>query len=276
MDKHFLLCQNCEFPNEVKTPYLTLCADCGKPLGNNFSHWKKDHPKASFEEYIAKECISIDEKRLIKPEAVKREKKSGFNVWMGVLMGIILMATILFALQTVWSSAVNGTSVTEDAIGGKWLKHELPAYGFSFMTPYKLKTQQLSIPVAVQNQIEQMQTDSYTQSDGIQIFSNVVVYKPHVGQVNLAGAAAGSINTIKSMPGISDLDYQQAPFSISGVSGFRQDGSLSLKGQSGGFINVILGKGLKLYQISIIFPVQNQGVRQIADKMINSIEIKDK
>lgn len=274
MNKYFLLCKQCEYPNEVKTQYLTFCAGCGKKLDNSYSIWSMDHPKSSFDDYLHSECKGIDEKLLQKPDQVKVKSKSPVRFWLGTLVGIAFIAAIGLSVHINWSSLIGMESVTQELLDGEWERFEAPEYGYSFDTPFKLEPMKLNVPPEVKGIIKDMRTDNYSRIRGVQIISNVLEYNAAVGQVNLSGSAEGSINSIKNMPGVSNLDYQQKELLVAGVPAFRQDGTLLLNGDKGRFVNVCAGQGLKLYQLSLIFPAKDKLAIQLANRMIQSIKIK--
>ncbi len=77
---YYLKCQNCEFLNEVKTEYLTLCSNCGSRLHNSYRSWALEFKNQgkTFEDYKKEVCISqqqLDEQQLLERKRKKAEKR---------------------------------------------------------------------------------------------------------------------------------------------------------------------------------------------------------
>ena len=96
---HYLACDHCLHPNEVKSEYLTFCEKCGKKIQNNFTEWQKENPGRSFEEFkntVCRTAILHWEPEEIQP----RQKKNKLLQYSIILFGAAAAVT----LAMVWGS----------------------------------------------------------------------------------------------------------------------------------------------------------------------------
>ncbi len=274
MNKYFILCPHCEFPNEVKTQYLTFCSDCGKKLDKTFTNWHKDHPKSSFEEYLSSECYAVDEK-LIKPRSTpdKEEFKPGNKVWLGTLIGIVFIIALGVSVTIDWSSLLASDIATKEVLDVDWERKTYGSLGLSIEAPFVLKTMPVKIPAEARKFIGSMESFTVKQSQ-IEVMLSHVQYVPSVGQANLSGATTGILNNMRNARGVSDFKYDQRIQSFTNYEGYELNGTYFLAGKRHQFVCAVVAKELKLYQVIINFPADNQTMKAVADRIIKSIEIK--
>ena len=134
---------------------------------------------------------------------------------------------------------------------------------------------ELPIPDNVKQLIEEMHTYSYESAKGFKVLINSIKYKQIAQQVNLEGAAIGSVNEMKMQKGVSDFKYDQTDFPKGDIPGFFQKGTYKQDGLEIEFMNVGFAKGLTLWQVFTAYLADDDVGQIAAQKVIDSIEINE-
>lgn len=104
---------------------------------------------------------------------------------------------------------------------------------------------------------------------------NLVKYADAVGEVNLEGAALGSINEMKMGQGVTDFDYQEEETTLNNIPGIIQRGTMMNKGIKIHFINIAYGMGLNLWQVMVAYQEGDEIGRIASERVVKSIKIND-
>lgn len=269
---HFLKCSNCGHFNEVKSEYLVFCSSCTKKLENNFSDWQKKNPGGSFDSYKRLICVSEEEINTI-PVKVRTRPKS-LKYW----IAFTIVFAVFYAVGQFGGEAIVRIIKTyraaREMATQEWTRQSYSQFGLSVETPFKMEKTELPVPDNLKQAIDIMDTYSYSMSQGFGVMINNVRYKPEIGSVNLEGAANGSIAEMKMQPGVSGFTYTEDPFSKNDMPGFIQKGSYNKDGDLVEFINTGFANGLVLYQVMVAYNPDNNDMKAMALRIIESIVIE--
>jgi hypothetical protein len=268
---HFLKCNNCGHLNEVKSEYLNFCSDCNKKLENNFSDWQKRNPEKNFEDFKQLICVSHTEMQ----SKSERKKSKGLKYW----IGFSVTFAIFYAIGQFGGEAIGRFFKSEktsvEVLDQKWIKETYGSFGLTVETPVKMTKGNLPVPDNVKQFVEKMDVYNYMSAKGFKVMINSIKYYPSVGQVNLQGAADGSVNEMKMQKGVTDFDYTEEFILKNDIPGFIQNGTFKQNGIGVEFINAGFSKGLILWQVMVIYQADDEVGRIASKRVIESIEIND-
>lgn len=271
---HYLKCTQCEFLNEVNSEYQVFCSKCGKKMENNYTTWKQYNSDASFEEYKQKVCITEADLKTLKNIATKKRQPRGAKFWVGFIISMIAISLASkhgadLAKKHFIHGKIPSKVLTED-----WEQNTYPQYGLTVHTPYILTKIKFNLPEHVKALIESNETYQYATANGaFYIMVNLTSYIPDVGEGSLEGAADGSINEIKFMDGISDLEYEQEFIEKNGVPGFVQHVFCNMNNEPVEYINCGFMNELMLIQVMIGYHKVDDVGREAARRIFDSVEI---
>jgi hypothetical protein len=103
---------------------------------------------------------------------------------------------------------------------------------------------------------------------------NSVRYKPEVGTVNLQGVANGSIAEMKMQPGVKEFDYTEDYIYNGKIPGFAQKGTFIKEKVKVEFVNTGFLNGHVLYQIMVVYRIDDKVAQKVADRVTKSIKIE--
>jgi hypothetical protein len=269
---YYLKCNNCGHLNEVKTEYLSFCANCNKKLENNFSDWHRKFPEKSFEDYKRLICISEDK---IHEVVYKPKPKSVKGLKYGIVFAVFV--AIFYAIGQFGGEAlvkfIKSEKTSKEVLSQKWVKETYGIYGLTVETPVLLNKSDLAVPDRIQQMIDRIDTYDYTTAKGFKIIINSAKYKPVIAEASLQGAANGTVNEMKMQKGVTDFNYAEEYITKDEIPGFIQKGTYKFNGIGIEFINAGFAFGLNLWQVSVIYQSDDEIGRIAAKRVIDSIEI---
>lgn len=281
----YLKCSKCGHFNEVRTEFLVLCAGCNKKLEKNFTDWHLNNPDKSFNDFKNTVCV---------PRADVQNNKSKANNSKGIKYWVSF--TIAFALSYVIGSyggkaiinflnseitnetlikLLDRETTDKEVLEKNWIKETYGNFGLTVETPVKMTKSDLPLPENIKQLIEEMDVYSYDSNKGFKVMINSIKYNPSVGKLNLEGAILGAINELKAHSEYSDITYNQEEMKKGETPGLIQKGKFKQSGIDVEFINTAFAKDLVLYQVMVAFQIDDETGRIAANKVIESIEIKD-
>lgn len=273
---HYLKCQSCGSLNEVTTEYQVFCNSCNKKLANNFRDWQSHYPdEVTFEDFKRLVCVTGSEIPN-EPVKVKKTEKRGAKYWIAFTISFAIFSVIgKIAGEKIYEFFQSAPAkVNENILNQEWVRNTYGDYGLSLLTPQKLEKGKLEFPDNVKELIENYSTFNY-EDNSFQIMINSLEYKPVVGETNLQMGADGAMNSVKSQKGVTDFRYEERNVFVSNIQGLEQKGNCKIKNFGAEFINNIFVKGLKVWQVLVIYRVDDDIARKAARKVIGSIEIKN-
>jgi len=273
---YYLKCQYCGLLNEVKNEYQVLCTGCNKKLANNFREWQSHYPEeVTFEDF--KRLVCITESEIPKdPVKSKKTEKKGAKYWIVFIISFAVFSVIgRLAGEKIYELFQSPPAKVNEAIlSQEWVRDTYGDYGLSLLTPQKLKKGELDLPENLRKLIENSSTFTYD-DNSFQIMVNSVEYKSIIGEGNLQMGADGAMNSMKSQKGVTDFRYEERNIFVSNIHGLEQKGNCKIKNYGAEFINDIFVKGLKAWQILVIYRVDDDIARVAPRKVIESIDIKN-
>ena len=277
--KYFLTCEHCGHKNEVTSEYLTFCESCAKKLALNYRDWQKKHLNATLTEYMEKVCVN----EVVVARETREEKalvKDGWSHWIGisqtlaVIIGLGLFILPIYLNITDLKYTLEASTYSTHSLDYAWKESTLGSFGLHINSPLPLEQTELPLPENAMSAIDMMESFvGGSESGPLGIMANSVKYKPGI-ELSLEGAAIGTVNAIKSIPGISDFNYRQEAIEISGVDGYEQFGSYNQNNRSLRFINVIALKDLVFWQILFTYDPSLNGMQDLVIKSVQSIDIQ--
>ena len=274
---YYLKCKHCNHLNEVKSEYLVVCGLCNRKLEDNYKDWKVKHPEKSFEDFQREVCLTEEQVKkgnMMKPTGKKGNKKGLIAGCIGGILVILMVALVINGMKNSYDELYgdNDTPVLEQ----QWYTGTY-AGGVSLATPKAMKSAGSMInklPEEVRPLIKEMQTFSY-KGNGLEFMYLYTEYTPEVGQVDLAGAANGGLNQLKSQPGVFDLKNDIAYVEEGDLSGVVMQGTYVQRGTEYEFKITLYTTGLKLYQFISSNKKGDDTARGVVRRIYDSLKISE-
>lgn len=273
---YFLKCNNCGHLDEVKTEYQVFCTNCNNKIENNYADWHKRNPEKTIDEYKQLICISSDEINSNNTKPKSKSKSKSLKYWIGFTIAFIFFTVIGKIASESVGRFFKSEKTSEKVLEQEWIKETYGDYRLTVETPVKLTKGDLPVPDNIKQMIEKMDIYEYMSAKGFKLMINCVKYKPIVGAISLSGAANGSINEAKMQPGVTDFNYTAGSMNKGNIPGFIQKGTYKQSGIGVEFINTGFAEGLNLWQVMVIYQVDDLIGRKASDRVIQSIDIKTK
>jgi hypothetical protein len=210
------------------------------------------------------------------------KKKAGMPKWL--IIWVVAAAVAVpcigyFAYSRVSPksvfSLVNSDRSALIAPDSKWVKATYGVYGLSVETPKKIEPGSLNLPDDIKKYIDRMDIFQSDTNNGFNIQIVSAKYAAIVGEGNLQGAANGAATKMKSMYGVTDFNSTDENVMKDSIPGIIQRGSYRYGAASDfEFIDAMYLKGLLYWQVVIVYQKKDDIGRQIAERVVKSVEIK--
>ena len=215
---------------------------------------------------------------------LKKKRKNRILTAIGFVVGIFLTLVVFFTV-TQGFDFVKDTILgrpTKELLEGEWVKSDYGNPNISIETPNVLKRTDLTktLPKEGLALIKDMQSFAYGSfSDNFYVMVSTARFKQET-QIDLSKALEGSLKMIELQGGQNMIVKQDEFNTKEGITGIKGYGTFS-------FINTITKSSTKLYYEILLFS-QNGGLQQImilheegdkyanqiAERMLNSVELK--
>lgn len=227
---------------------------------------------------------TIDVSKIVTEKPSKKKWSTKRIVIISILIIALLgMATLGYLGYKGYKFAkenVIGDS-TEALLNGEWFTD---SYGFpsvTIETPKILKSQNVTVPNNVKNFVSEMAVFVYeSKLNAFQIVVSTSTYTNNVTEFNLEGSANGVIQNMKAK-GIEFLSIEKEPFFANDTEGikllatYEDKNPITQKMQENSVIIVAFGSKKGVQTILINHLKDDENAQQIAERIINSIEIAD-
>lgn len=268
---YYLKCNHCGHANALKSEYVTFCASCSKKMANSYADWKQRNPEGNFASYC--EAVGVTESEPGKPVKKKLFYWDTRKVVIAVVAVLVSTAGGL-AIEKWVSGSFGAKKVPKAWLTSEWQAFSTPRGIGVIATPTALHP--FELPPSTQ--MEHLQFIEPYRSDStilLQVAMTEFECKPGV-EPSLEGAAAGAINEMRQMKGVSDFDYEEVNLEISGEKAVRQSGKYRQMLISHVlFRNLLILKGQRLVQVLVIYQAKDKTADEVAERIINSVKLKN-
>ena len=268
---YYLKCNHCGHLNEVNSEYMVFCTNCKKKIENNYSNWKKKNQDKTLDEF--KKLICISDEDIQTATSKSKNPKKTLVYWITFISVSVIFTFVGRNAVDSLRQIISTEKTPQELLEAEWFK-ETFELGITIEVPLKLTKSELPIPEEVKEVIDQMYSYGYESKNSLTILVNSIKYNPIIGGSDLQGAANGSINEMKMQKGVTDFNYSEDSFEKSNIPGFLHRGNFKLEGIAAEFVNVGFAKDLNLWQVVIIFPEGDEVGRIIANRIVESVELK--
>jgi hypothetical protein len=269
---YFLKCNNCGHPNEVISETLLFCNKCNKKLANNYRDWKKGKTEKTFEEFKLLMCIS--EKDINNKVSKKVNPKIKRN-WINLMVIFAVLFAVAFYFKGKLLDYIKFGSHKTIAPEQVWITEQYGYDGLSVETPFKLKPEQVQIPLEEKAEIDSCANYSYWTSANFYIFISSIRFIPQIeAMINLRDFAKGSVIKLKTQPAVSDFVYNEGKIFYKNIPGYRQTGTFIRDKVNLEFISEGYLDGVKLYQIIIVYEADDKTAKPLVQRILSSIKIE--
>lgn len=273
----YLKCKSCGHHNELKSEFLTFCAECGKKLPVNYAEWKQKYPEGTFEEFQKDKGVKSREPRA-NPISLLQQRYLG---WVG-RRGAIITLVLVIGLATVAGGYIGKRvvfnmmypKINKSWLYSSWETAKIGRQIIEISTPMHLGVNDKPLAPEIAQFVEYAKSYRNRTDEGMQVEVNMFSYRPNVSNdLEVAGAAAA--NQMKKDDEISELKYNTDTVQQSGKTGLLQEGSFTYKsGIRLAFSNLLLVEGQHRWEVAIRYREDDTTALAAAHRIIKSIHVK--
>lgn len=274
---NYLHCHTCGCQN-LATEFLTFCNNCHKKLKDNYSDWKLQHPGQPYENFL----IAINTppptpnnapvgwiQRYLTPNDRRRYILTGcviilLSVITGTIFGKRLVITWFYpAVNKAW-------------LYTSWETVTIGRQALQISTPVHLRINDIALPTEQASGITYHKRYTNDQKEGMKIEVRFFSYLINTSN-SLKSAAIQSIKGMETTTDITDIQYKDEPALQSDKAEcLLQQGTYQYKNAIRlSFANLIMVRGQHRWVISLHYRADDQNGRQIADRILQTVSIKD-
>ena len=201
-------------------------------------------------------------------------KKPRMPKWMVLL--IIAGVSVGYIACNNSKGKSDASATAEVAKSTNWAKASYGVFGLSVETPKKVLPGSLNLPDDVKKYIDRMDIFQSDSANGLNIQIVSAKYAAIVGEGNLQGAANGAAAKMKSIDGVTDFTSTDEHVATKdSIPGIIQRGSYKYNGTTDfEFVDAMYLKGLLYWQVVIVYMGKDDASKEIAKRVVGSIEIK--
>lgn len=277
MKMYKLKCNHCEHLNEINSEYLTFCGHCNRKLDNSFQEWKKTNLNKSFDDY--KFAVCIDEEIQLEKirDFEKRNKK--WNTKLVIILAILAVligstfTLFHFKMDDFVNKLVSLSGSADGILNKEWEKKAYYDLHFYIETPFKPDTISLPYPEQVKSII--LSTSAYIIDEDEGSFSMLLNYVEYNSKIPLSfdDAIQGSINSIESQPGVTDLSSSIEPYTLKGNKASMVIGTLKKYGIRFKYKMLIFARENQLSQIIVEFHEDDEEAEKASNRIFKSLKL---
>jgi hypothetical protein len=273
----YLKCKSCGHNNELKSEFLTFCAECGKKLPANYAEWKQKRPEGSFEEFQQETGIKLRKPRTNSLGALPQK----YLTWAG-RRGAIITVILVIGLAAVAGGYIGKRvvfgliypKINKAWLYSSWETAKIGRQAIEISTPMHLGVNDKPLAPEVAQFVEYAKSYRNRVEEGMQVEVNMYSYRPNVSN-DLEIAAAATATEMKKSEEISDLKYTTDTVTQSGMSALLQEGSFLYKsGIRLSFCNLLMVSGQHRWEVAIRYREDDTTALATAHRIIKSIHVK--
>lgn len=248
---------------------LSFCHNCGEYYcpdclseGMNYYYCKKVACQIEFEK----------EKPPDKETIKKLEEKMSKTSKAVYLIIIIIIVSLAGTVGKEAAKKLFSPSKKVNVDNSDWKIKNIFYSGLTIETPFELKESILELPTEYRNMIKEMLSYQYSSNP----FSMNVAYVVYPDEIipDLDGAVQGAINNMRAAKGVESFSSSVSNIIMDGLPGRMINGKYSIQNNQAEFIGVVYTVNSKSWQILCTF-ISNNENRSVAQRIINSVQIKD-
>ncbi|MBW8684271.1 hypothetical protein [Chitinophaga rhizophila] len=273
----YLKCKSCGHYNELKSEFLTFCADCGKKLPVNYAEWKLKHPEGSFEQFQKDKGVKQKKARANHLGILQQR----YLAWAG-RRGVIITLILVIGLAAVAGGYI-GKRVVYNLIYPKinkawlyssWETVKIGRQAIEISTPMHLGVNDRPLAPEIAQFVEYAKSYRNRVEEGMHVEVNMYSYRANVSN-DLEVAGAASATEMKKNKEISDLKYTTDTLSQNGMAALLQEGSFLYKnGVRLSFANLLMVNGQHRWEVVIRYREDDTIGLETAHRIIKSIHVK--
>ena len=269
---HYLKCNHCGHLNEVKSEFMVFCIQCEKKIENHFKDWVKKHPDKSFSDWQQLICISESEMSATIP--VEKKKNKSAKYWLGFAASFAIFYAIgQFGGKSIFDYFLSDET-PQNIMEQEWVKSSYGELGLTLETPIRLTKGTLELPDHVKQYIVRFDSYNNLSNKGFKVFANSTLYVSELREVNLQGAADGSVQEMKAQKGVTDFTYEEDKTALGEIPGIIQRGRYKQDGQGINFMNVLYAKDVRLWHVTVGWFEKDELGPAAAERVIRSISVE--
>lgn len=191
-----------------------------------------------------------------------------------IALGVVAFA-VTFVVVSIWAGRSMRELVAEpqlsaDILTKNWIETPL-SESISFVSPLPLEKKDLPLDPALQKKVVS-QNSMQREQDGLTVLAAHIIYVPGT-QVNLQGAADGSLARVRSMAGNQNVTSNKFDTWIIGAKALE----FGAKIDRGGNVplqmhGIVFGENAELYQVIMVCRADQERGDAVWDKLRSSIK----
>ena len=195
------------------------------------------------------------------------------TVW-AAAASILLIGSLVFVVAYWLSNEPEAPSINQELLDKEWVTAAYGKPALLLSTPRKLRPTFLEGegPQNMTQYVRDARSYTFSQGTDLSILVNVVEYRPGIN-TNLQGAVEGAIYTLGQQPGVNNLTHTSEGIQIDGFKGQRIQGQYQMKEKEFAFANVLLADSSHLWQVTVIYPAEDESGAAITDRIVASVRI---
>ncbi|ASZ11326.1 hypothetical protein KTO58_18520 [Chitinophaga pendula] len=273
---NYLHCHACGCQNPA-TEFLTFCNNCHKKLQNNYADWKGKHPGQPYEQFLA----AIATASRTPPGTpgtgwIKRtthhRRRYMLTCCIIILLSIITGTIIGKRLVITWFYP----GVNKAWLYTSWERMTIGRQALQISTPAHLRINDKALPPDLASGITYHKRYTNDQDEGMKIEVKFFSYLINTSN-SLHSAAIQSVKSMETSPDISDIQYKELPAQPSDKTEcLLQQGTYRYKEAILlSFSNLVMVRGQHRWIVSLHYRADDQTGREIADRILRTVNIKD-
>jgi hypothetical protein len=273
----YLKCKSCGHYNELKSEFLTFCAECGKKLPVNYAEWKLKHPEGSFEQFQQEKGVRPKKERanhlgLLQQRYLAWAGRRGVIITIILVIGLAAVAGGYIGKRVVFSLIY--PKINKAWLYSSWETAKIGRQTIEISTPMHLGVNDKPLAPEIAQFVEYAKSYRNRVQEGMQVEVNMYSYRQNVSN-DLEVAGAASATEMKKNEEISDLKYTTDTLTQSGMSALLQEGSFTYKsGIRLSFSNLLMVSGQHRWEVAIRYREDDTTALATAHRIIKSIHVK--
>lgn len=273
----YLKCKSCGHYNELKSEFLTFCAECGKKLPVNYAEWKQKRPEGTFEEFQREKGVKPRRPRVnplseLQQRYLKWAGRRGAIITLILVIGLAAVAGGYIGKRVVFNFIY--PKIDKAWLYSSWETVSIGRQTIEISTPMHLGVNDKPLAPEVAQFVEYAKSYKNRVEGGMQVEVNMYSYRPNVSNdLKVAGAAAAT--AMRKNEEISDLQYTTDTVNQGGMAALLQKGSFIYRsGIRLAFNNLLLVNGPHRWEVAIRYREDDSTASAAANRIIKSVHVK--